>query len=224
MGLSFPKDIRNSNDVFLMYPTSFKVHRSSTDVRRKISIDQSSVIALPTPAEGISLSESGNWDEERAFQFDANASDIGAAGKMIGLKTGIEQGGPIAKIGIKGSFYNDYASQSYSGSNFRSYSFSWDLIPSSKVEAIAIVDIIKTIRKNSLPSYAKAFIEYPSMWRVYPAMNTEVGLFLKDCVITNFTVNYTPDGVLRRYISGHPVSVNMAIEFKELYRADRGDI
>ena len=62
------------------------------------------------------------------------------------------------------------------------------------------------------------------MWVVYPAMNTNIGLFMKDCVITDMTVNYTPDGILRRFYSGHPVNVNLSISVKELYRADTRDV
>ena len=71
---------------------------------------------------------------------------------------------------------------------------------------------------------SKVLFNYPSMWKVFPALQTEVDLYLKDCVITNFTVNYSPDGVLRLYKTGHPVAVNMQIEFRELYRAEMADV
>lgn len=219
----FPSDISQLKDVFMMYPEDFKVETNSRGVNSKKISYTADRIALPTPAEGITLNESGEWEEMAGYQ-NLRGAATGAAGKAV-----MDGLGPAGKHTIgKGVFINDYASLSYSGSGFRTYSFSWDLIPSSESEARSIMEIIKLIRRNSLPDYNKTGeggrLSYPKMWKVYPAMNTEIDLFLKDCVITNFTVNYTPDGVLRLYNSGHPVSVNMQIEFKELYRAEVGDV
>jgi hypothetical protein len=222
--LIFPTDIASSDDLFVMYPTAYETTRRGSGIVVNKKIDPAGKINLPTPAQGLTLSESGNWDEMDGFQFDANMSSAPDAISKLAAHTAFEQGGPLVKLYNKGDFRNDYASLAYSGSNFRTYSFGWDLIPESQTEAENIAHIIKTIRRASLPKYNGTLISYPSMWRVYPAMYTKCDLWLTDCVITNFTVNYTPDGVLRRFTSGHPLSVNMAIEFKELYRADYEDV
>lgn len=221
--LEFPSDINKSDDIFLMYSVPFTVTPKQRGVNTLSTIDYTSAIALPTPSEGLSLNESGNWDEMVGYQ-----SLEGFATSAIG-KALTDSLGPAGKTTIgKGKFVNDYASLSFSGSNFRAYTFTWDLIPTSEKEAITIAEIIKKIRTNALPSYygedSIGRLNYPNMWKVYPCMSTGIDLQLKDCVITNFTVNYTPDGVLRRYHSGHPLSVNMQIEFKELYRAQREDV
>jgi hypothetical protein len=222
--LSFPANIRSSEDVFLMYATELKVQRRGTGVFTNKTIDTASAIALPTPSEGLVLNESGNWEEAKGFQLSFNKSDAKAAAAMIAFEKGTEAGGPVASFyQKKNGLVNDYASLAYDGSNFRTYTFAWDLIPSSETEARSLANIIKNIRSNSLPSYTGAIIDYPKMWKVLPA-GSSLGFYLQDCVISNFTVNYTPDGVLRRYHSGHPVSVNMSIEFRELYRASREDV
>lgn len=217
--LKFPSDIDQSADVFLMYPVGFSVESTQRGVRKTASLNTAGAVSLPTPSEGISLNESGNWEETTGYQnFQGTVTANLGKAALDGL-------GDTGKVAFgKGKFVNDYASLSYGGSNFRTYTFTWDLIPDSLEEAQSISSIIKHIRTHSLPQYDGPVLNYPSMWKVYPAMRTQIGLFLKDCVITNFTVNYTPDGVLRRYKSGHPLSVNMQIEFKELYRAERGDV
>jgi hypothetical protein len=221
--LSFPSDINSSKDIFLMYPVDFTVETTQRGVNSRKIPSTGDSVSLPTPAEGITLTETGQWEETAGYQNLSGAA-IGAAGKAV-----MDGLGPAGKITVgKGKFINDYASLSYSGSNFRTYSFSWELLPSSLAEAQAIAEIIKVVRVNSLPNYSGADkagrLTYPKMWKVYPAMKTEIGLFLKDCVITSVTVNYTPDGVLRLFKSGHPVSVNLALEFQELYRAEKGDV
>lgn len=217
--LSFPEDIEKATDIFQMTPVGYRVERGGYSVNREQNIKDG--ICLPTPAGGISLSEGGVWDETDAFQSIDFATIAKQAAKKIA-----EQGGDLAKQMQKGFVLNDYASLAYTGSNFRTYTFQWDLIPSSEREAIAIAKIIQTIRYYSLPSYAKGSytLLYPSMWRVYPAVKSNMNLLLKDCVIESVTVNYTPDGVLKQYKSGHPVSVSLELAFKELYRADRTDI
>ena len=217
--LSFPKDISSSADVFHMTPVGYHVQAGGHKVNK--NIDTAKSICLPTPSSGITLSEGGSWDETDSFQTFSAASLLGKA-----VKKTIENVGDIAKQAVRGFVLNDYASLSYNGSNFRTYSFQWDLIPSSEIEAIEIAKIIQTIRYYSLPSYIDNgyALTYPSMWRVYPAARTEMNILLKDCVIETLNVNYTPDGVLKQYNSGHPVSVSLELSFKELYRADRSDI
>jgi len=220
--LRFPDDAENSETYFFMVPYKFTVSPSlnsatnSQNVRRDFNL--SSRIVLPTPSSGISLNESGNWEETQGFQQFAQGTKANVLNKIK------ENFGNLAEHAFKGQFINDYASLSYKGSNFRTFNFAWDLIPSSESEANEISSIIQTIRRNALPNYSSELLSYPSMWKVYPIANNPMGLALQDCVISNFTCNYTPEGVLRTFTSGHPTSVNVEIEFKELYRANRFDV
>jgi hypothetical protein len=218
--MKFPSDIDNgSHDMFIMIPVDFKVTTSgSLTQNRRTSPDSGNTIILPTPANGLELSEGGNWDETEGY-INFAGGVLANVGKAIS-----SQAGAASKHINKGQFINDYASMTYTGSNFRTFSFEWDLIPESLSEAQEISNIISVIRQKTLPSYKQAMIEYPSMWKVFPAQNSEINLFMKDSVITNFTVNFTPDGILRTYTTGHPVAVNMKIDFKELYRASREDV
>ena len=216
--LQFTAKIKTYDASFIMTPYKYSV--STTRNTQKISrdLESPSSIILPTPSGGLSLNESGNWDETEGF-LDFSSGVIGTMAKKLK-----ESGGTVAAHTIKGEFINDYASLSYSGSNFRTFSFSWDLIPSSMNEAIELSNIIKEIRKKSLPTYSGRLINYPSMWKVRPCKNATIGFFLLDCVISNFTVNFTPEGVLKMFESGHPTSISLELEFKELYRASASDV
>ncbi len=221
--MQFPSDIdTGDHDVFVMYPVQFKVTTDS-NMAQKVNYSKGNEIVLPTPVSGIELSEGGEWEETVGYQR------LGGGIFSAGFKEFQNQLGASAQVLNKGNFINDYASMTYQGSNFRTYSFAWDLFPASLKEANDLSSIIKEIRRNTLPGYGSgensiANIEYPSMWKVFPAAKSKIDLYLKDCVITNFSVNYTPDGILRTFTSGHPLAINIKIDFKELYRADKGDI
>ena len=175
---------------------------------------------LPAPTGGFVLNESGNWEEtEGLMDLTGDLTRIGLSA-MKGLS------GIAGKHLVKGKFVNDYASLSYNGSEFRTWSFSWDLMYNSAKEAKEIFDVINNIRRKALPSYKGPVVEYPFWWKVYPLANNinAVGLHLQDCVITSVEVNYSPDGVMQLHTSNHPTKIEFSISFKELYRADARDI
>jgi len=231
MAIRFPKENVLHENVFLMIPTKFKIRAQkslSEQYNMKIPISDGAIV-LPTPSSGLSLSEAGNWDESEGYQHaltQSGATDAAIKATLKGVKDALGAAGNAA---FRGEFINDYASLAYQGSNFREFTFSWDLIPKSLEDAKIIQQIIQTIRYYSLPSYGgittkRARVAFPYMWEVKPVLgNLDKTFIIKDAVITNFTTNYTPDGVLKTYNSNHPLSVNIEVSFKELYRATRAD-
>jgi hypothetical protein len=216
--LTFPKGAETNPNFFLMMPIKFQISLASNNASQRVNRSSLDPIILPTPSGGISLNESGTWDETTGFLDFASGLKSSV---LKGIKTTL---GTLADQAIKGQFINDYASLSYQGSNFRTYSFNWELIPHSEEEAKTIYDIIQTVRKYSLPDVSGALIDYPYMWSVTATAAAGIDLQLQNCVISNLTVNYTPDGELKTYKGGYPTAVNLEIEFKELYRATRGDL
>ena len=229
--LQFPSaSSKDNSGYFVMSPIRFIVSdgRNKTIKRAAHITKHDSTIILPTPNSGLVLNESGKWDEIEGFQHAASLEGTKQAATGAIAKKVVDSLGGVAKYFTKGEFINDYASLAYQGSNFREFGYNWVLIPNSKDEATEIMNIIKTIRFYSLPNYnstnEKGMVKYPWMWDVNPSLAGKLDVELKDCVVTNFTVNYSPEGVLKTYSSGHPVSVTMDISFKELYKATDGDV
>ena len=223
MKLRFPaEDTGDKKNLFMMTPCTFQIS-SNRHLKQKAieSNEPLNTVILPTPNSGLTLTETGTWDEVAGFQ-DAEGAVKNMAGEKA--KEGL---GALWKHGLgKGGFMNDYASLAYQGSNFREFSFSWVLVPSSEEEAKRIQAIIEFVRNKALPDYSSTsgihgLTKFPYMWKVNPAVGSPIKLQLMDSVITNVTVNYTPSGVLKTYSSGHPLSTNLEISFKELYRATR---
>jgi hypothetical protein len=213
----FPADIESMSEAFVMIPVGYSADAHGTAVKEIPNIKGR--ITLPTPSGGLNLSEGGNWDETAGYQnMVGGLSAIGATKVLDAM-------GPAGKQAVaKGQFVNDYAALSYSGSNFRSYTFSWDLYPDNEHDANALYSIIKTVRKAALPSYGGNMVTYPSMWIVFPVTKNTIGMYLQHCVISDVTINYTPEGNLKTFKSGHPLHTNVSITFKELFRASRADV
>jgi len=226
-GLRFPSGSKNGKgDLFLMTPIEFKVSTDKVKLKQtaQYKANSGSTIILPTPSSGITLSETGNWEEAAGVNHDATLKSVGQALGGAAVKGVTDSMGKFSGAITSGRFINDYASLAYQGSAFREFSYSWILIPSSADEAESIQNIIRTIRYYSLPNYSTFEVKYPYMWTVNPALESKIGIVLRDSVITNFTVNYSPEGVFKTYNTGHPVSVTMDITFKEIYRASDTDI
>ncbi len=210
-----------SDKTFLLKAYSYDtgVNTSAAFIDNPSKISNSALdIVLPAPTNGFTLNESGNWEEMEGLQ------SIG--GDLIRNIASMARGiaGAASKHYKKGTFVNDYASLSYSGSEFRTWSFDWELMYNSAVEANTIYTIINSVRRLALPVYEGPEIQYPYMWKLFPIKKNAMGLYLKDCVITSVDVNYSPDGVMQLHTSNHPTKVALTIAFKELYRADRRDI
>jgi len=106
---------------------------------------------LPISRNGISDTISNNWD---ASENMSNTS----AGNF--LKTAIGKKAKNLAPGLAkftefqtGKILNDYSALTYTGNNFREFSLSYDLIPSSSSEAETIKKIIEVFKVNSSPEY-----------------------------------------------------------------------
>jgi hypothetical protein len=214
--MHFPADIEGKAEAFVMVPVDY-----STDglgVIRSVP-NSPGRITLPTPSGGLNLSESGNWEETVGY------ADLEGGAVATGINKGMGMMGDLGKQATtKGSFVNDYASLAYSGSNFRTYTFEWTFLPESQQEAVDVASIIRYIRQSALPTYKTKFLDFPKMWLVYPVIQNQIGLYLQNCVITDVSINYTPDGNLKMFNTYHPMHTTMSITFKELFRASSEDV
>ncbi len=114
------------NDFFIMTPYEFRIsanrrNRRSLKANARRILNTNNQIVLPTPTSGLTLNENGNWEDEEGYLSFGGGATAGIAKKVIA------DVGSTAKQFTKGQFINDYASLSYKGSNFRTFSFSWNL-------------------------------------------------------------------------------------------------
>ena len=133
-----------------------------------------------------------------------------------------------------GRIQNPYQEQVFNGVNMRTFTFDWKLVPRNSAETKKIKAIIKKLRAMALPDYAATlgvnekeagtlsdrWLTIPKIFRISWHQGENGGEIdslpkLKPCVLTNITVNYTPDAVWATYEGADPVAYTMNLNFTE---------
>jgi hypothetical protein len=207
-------------------------------------------ILLPIP-EDVSYTDNPQWNDSaigvkgrfgpQFLQKSAEGFDTGdntgmseSLGKLAGAgKVSILLDLIRSKLGadpnavtqnINGKIANPYLEQVFGGIGMREFSFSWKLVPRNEKEQQSIHQIIKTLRKSSLPDLSGNFgnvsdgviptsesgnpldnqggsdrwLKLPKVFNLsWRSQGTEIESLpkIKTCVCKNVQVSYTPDNV-----------------------------
>lgn len=160
--------------------------------------------------------------------LQANLSNASASAAYLARAVG---GGISPEVGqgisaASGTAINPHTTLLFDGANLKVFSFDWTLSPRDESEMETISDIINTIKRRSLPSYkqggsssfSRGLLEYPDLVEMYFTGYDPAHMFLfKQSMISNITVNYTPNGnVMNKGKNGSsPAFVNISINFTE---------
>lgn len=231
-----------------------------SDVQSSIEQQPERTILLPIP-ENLNYSDALKWQEEEIGAKGKTLPLIGAgliSGNAVDAAGGLQkmaEGGRIGIIldalksmnfnanaftqGVSGKVVNPYAEQIFYGIGMRSFDFSWKLVPRSQAEQIKIHEMIKEIRKYSLPNYSGSFgtenaedpqdrledrwLTVPKIfklsWRKPKGAELTSIPKIKPCVLKNVQVSYTPDNVWATHMvdssDPYPVAYNMSLSFAE---------
>jgi hypothetical protein len=140
----------------------------------------------------------------------------------------------------RGTAINPQSTLSFEGVQLRAFSFDWTLYPESKAEAEAIKKIIRSIKRNILPTVqsvtgaskdgvagvegslsgntlARAFLTYPAVVSIN-LLGIDESHFLrfKPCMCDNITIDYGASGEIIIAEGGVPQGVKLSMSFKEL--------
>lgn len=110
----------------------------------------------------------------------------------------------------------------------RTFSFDFKMIPRNAQEAQAIQDIVKTFKLYASPSLdstgeAGRYYNYPCYFQI-EYWNSDRLHKIKDCALTNITVNYTGSATPGTYYDGAPIQTDMTLNFMESELLTRQDI
>lgn len=117
---------------------------------------------------------------------------------------------------------NSKMEQLFKGVDFRTFSYDYDFAPRSEEEAKAVLDIIRMFRYHMLPEYADKnnyLYIYPSEFEIKYFKGDSENTYLEKqmtAVLTNCTVNYTPNGQFNTFANGMPTQIRLQLQFKEL--------
>jgi hypothetical protein len=154
---------------------------------------------------------------------------IGMASLTDGLGGGLKAAGRFQE--------NPYEEQLFNGIEFRTFSFEFAFAPSSEAEGAEIDKIIEMFRKHSRPNFVdgvmgEGLYTFPNEFSIDFLMNGPGGVFhpnryipsIYNCVCTNVSTNYSPEGFWVALRDGRPVSYTLSLSFTETKKITQEDI
>lgn len=188
-------------------------------------------IVLPIPAQ-LNDESSHSWNAEAGIVSEAIKSGISAAGGMLpggkvgklisAMKGGVNAAGGFDKILATGAMLSGRRKplidpgyfQNYTGSQPRTFSMSWNLIPQNSSDSKTIHDIIITFKKWAAPSRAISGVVMlaPYFFNIQLS-NPMISSMIKmdNCVCTRVECSYSsqifPDGM--------PKQITLSLGFNE---------
>jgi hypothetical protein len=186
-------------------------------------------ISLPLPA---------NFDERISQQWNSREKIVG-----LGQIAGRGMDWAKDKLGVFSSWLtkatgitsNPAEEMFYSNPEFRSFNFSFEMIIRSKKEEQVVKLILLLFKRYCLPKlgFEQMWVNFPAVWElsVSGIDNTtgqnnilNFGFEKRFFAMTDYNVDYTPDGNFYALTSGFPPKVNLKMNFVEttpLYRNDK---
>jgi hypothetical protein len=164
----------------------------------------------------------------------AAAASIGAAAVGDGARQAIEKS--------TGQILNPHKAVVYQGpGGFRTFSYTFIMVPKSADEAKVIFNIVKFFKLRMHPGTGRAGINdissvtltYPDEFEIkYHVNNKAVDgsdsstpLFkIKNCFMDTFTADYTTSGLVSFMDDDHPLTTTISMSFKETQLLTKADI
>lgn len=193
-------------------------------------------IALHIPNQ-LNVRYGTQWSEESTAGLQGAADAIkaglggkGVEGKLAALGQLGREGvtaiglnkGPAGLSAALGIASNPKQEQTFKGVDFRTFTFEYQFFPRSSDESHNVLRIIDMFKLHMHPEF-KSQLNY--VW-IYPS-EFDIIYYNKhvenrsihrhtSCVLTELSVNYTPNGVYSVFPDGVPTQINLSMSFKEL--------
>jgi hypothetical protein len=195
-------------------------------------------IALHTPNQ-LQIAYNTQWSEEDTAAFAvtqgigasiinamgsggsmSDIADTGQAGAAnLFLSKSPTAGAVSAATGLAA---NPKKEQLFKGVDFRTFTMEYQFFPRDEQEANNVMNIIRQFKYHMHPEFKddRNFVYlYPSEFDIYHYKDGRENLNLHrhtSCVLTNMSINYTPNGLYATFPNGMSTQINVALTFKEL--------
>lgn len=122
---------------------------------------------------------------------------------------------------LKGAVYNTNMELLFNGPSLRPFTFVFKLSARSKEEAQKIIQIIRFFKQGMSPirTQSQLFLKAPHTFQLDYLHKGKSHKYLnkfKECALTGFSVDYTPEGQYATFIDGAMVSYQITMQFQEL--------
>ena len=183
------------------------------------------IISLYMP-DGIEFGQHASYNQIGLLDAAASIPFVGKIPSVV-LST-LKNDAMRLTLNAMGYVFNPQEQVLFEGMDFRTFNMSFTFTPFSSDEAQTVRNIIKTFRKNAAPTIQTGgvqgfFYTPPSVFDISFLKDTLVNgniNKLKECVLTDVTVNYAPNGTWSTYDDGMPVQTTLSLSFKEIELVD----
>ena len=176
-------------------------------------------IAMKTITEGAGAGLSATEKSIAGVGKEGGADAKDAIAQYFtGQATGVK--GILART--KGQVINPNMELIFNGPQLRPFNFTFKMSPRDERESITIKKIIRMFKQSMAPqrSDASLFLKAPNTFKLQflegSAREHKFLPKIKECAMTGFNVNYTPDGNYATYRNSAMVAVELSFSFQEL--------
>jgi hypothetical protein len=159
----------------------------------------------------------------KALMGKSNNSDVGGFAAAIATNKALSSG-PFAgaNSAATGLAPNPKKEQVFGGVDFRTFQVEYQFFPRSSDEARNVQRIIKQFKYHMHPEFKDSnnFVYiYPSEFDIFYYQGGKENLNIHrhtSCVLTELSINYTPNGAFTTFDDGMPTQINVQMSFREL--------
>ena len=186
-------------------------------------------IALTAMRDGLGAMADRTTDFAKKIEDDKAEDEKDAiAAYFLQQATGV--GGLLART--SGSVINPNMELIFKGPQLRQFGFTYKLSPRDDKETREIKKIIRMFKQSMAPqkTAGNIFLKAPNTYRLEYFSNRDSHSYLpkiKECALTKFDVNYTPNGTYMTYEDSSMIQYEITFAFKELdpiYNSDYTDL
>jgi hypothetical protein len=149
--------------------------------------------------------------------------DVGELAAAIGANVALSKG-PFkdANSAATGLAANPKKEQIFGGVDFRTFQVEYQFFPRSVKEAENVQRIIYEFKYHMHPEFKDSnnfLYIYPSEFDIFYYQNGKENLNIHrhtSCVLTEMSINYTPNGTFSTFENGMPTQINVQMTFREL--------
>lgn len=186
--------------------------------------------AVSSVVDAVTKDTTSAMDAAKDIVAKGKTQFSNASGAMAATALEMMPGGKTIS-NIAGIAANPMTQSVFSGVEPRTFEFDYVFYPKDDIELDQIHRIIKTFKGNMLPEYKDAnefLFVYPSEFDIVYYMGGLENEYLHkhtSCVLTNVTINYTPDSVYTYFnTNGAPTRIQMSLAFRELDIVTKKDV
>ncbi len=196
---------------------------AKSSLEKKSSIISNIVLPLPN---SLSESLSHGWQTTQGIQAGAGKSISSILEGVTGIDPNVAIGQAANLTGSRAPIVDPSYFQQYSGTEPRKFSFSWELVIQTKIEAQKIFEIIQKFKQYSAPEImaSNAILKAPNYWDIKIGNKLlQTSMNIQHSVITQVDVDYAGSGLMDMYFDGTPKFLKLTIGFAEIKAITRAD-